>query len=228
MSLYLLSLECKEPKSFSWEKYLEETGTQAAPARAFKVVWYTSMQIFTVLCYSSLNTDMWFCVVVFFQRPLHGFQFGMKVEAVDKRNPMLIRVATIADTEDHRLKVGDVSSWWCFLSLFFFPVLSLCLNSCLPSSCRSTLMAGVQSTTIGWKPTAQICILSGGVKKLDTHYNILTVWHILRLSLTLTRTDTQTVLVCPAGCWGWGCQISNFNRWVSTLDLCLYFTWIRH
>uniref|UniRef100_A0A669CUJ0 L3MBTL histone methyl-lysine binding protein 1b n=1 Tax=Oreochromis niloticus TaxID=8128 RepID=A0A669CUJ0_ORENI len=67
--------ECKEPKSFSWEKYLEETGTQAAPARAFKV------------------------------RPLHGFQVGMKVEAVDKRNPMLIRVATIADTEDHRLKI---------------------------------------------------------------------------------------------------------------------------
>uniref|UniRef100_A0A3P8P487 SAM domain-containing protein n=1 Tax=Astatotilapia calliptera TaxID=8154 RepID=A0A3P8P487_ASTCA len=61
--------------TFSWEKYLEETGTQAAPARAFKV------------------------------RPLHGFQFGMKVEAVDKRNPMLIRVATIADTEDHRLKI---------------------------------------------------------------------------------------------------------------------------
>lgn len=29
----------------------------------------------------------------------------MKVEAVDKRNPMLIRVATIVDTEDHRLKV---------------------------------------------------------------------------------------------------------------------------
>uniref|UniRef100_A0A673AVR8 L3MBTL histone methyl-lysine binding protein 1b n=1 Tax=Sphaeramia orbicularis TaxID=375764 RepID=A0A673AVR8_9TELE len=63
------------PKCFSWEKYLEETGTQAAPARAFK------------------------------PRPLHGFQIGMKVEAVDKRNPMLIRVATIADTEDHRLKI---------------------------------------------------------------------------------------------------------------------------
>ncbi|KAG7242021.1 hypothetical protein INR49_024066 [Caranx melampygus] len=30
---------------------------------------------------------------------------GMKVEAVDKRNPMLIRVATISDTEDHRLKI---------------------------------------------------------------------------------------------------------------------------
>nr|XP_020462861.1 lethal(3)malignant brain tumor-like protein 3 isoform X2 [Monopterus albus] len=68
-------VEYKHPKSFSWEKYLEETGTQAAPARAFK------------------------------PRPPHGFQIGMKVEAVDKRNPMLIRVATIVDTEDHRLKI---------------------------------------------------------------------------------------------------------------------------
>uniref|UniRef100_A0A7N8Y1T7 L3MBTL histone methyl-lysine binding protein 1b n=1 Tax=Mastacembelus armatus TaxID=205130 RepID=A0A7N8Y1T7_9TELE len=67
--------EYKHPKSFSWEKYLEETGTQAAPARAFK------------------------------PRPPHGFQVGMKVEAVDKRNPMLIRVTTIVDTEDHRLKI---------------------------------------------------------------------------------------------------------------------------
>uniref|UniRef100_A0A667XJ25 L3MBTL histone methyl-lysine binding protein 1b n=1 Tax=Myripristis murdjan TaxID=586833 RepID=A0A667XJ25_9TELE len=67
--------EYKHPKSFAWEKYLEETGTQAAPARAFK------------------------------PRPPHGFHVGMKLEAVDKRNPMLIRVATIADTEDHRLKI---------------------------------------------------------------------------------------------------------------------------
>lgn len=41
-----------------------------------------------------------------FQRPLHGFQAGMKLEAVDKRNPMLIRVATISDTDDHRVKVN--------------------------------------------------------------------------------------------------------------------------
>ncbi|KAG5858109.1 hypothetical protein ANANG_G00026600 [Anguilla anguilla] len=60
--------EYKHPKSFSWEKYLEETGTQAAPARAFK-------------------------------------QVGMKVEAVDKRNAMLIRVASIAEVEEHRLKI---------------------------------------------------------------------------------------------------------------------------
>ncbi|XP_053743438.1 lethal(3)malignant brain tumor-like protein 4 isoform X1 [Synchiropus splendidus] len=68
-------VEYKHPKSFSWEKYLEETGSQAAPARAFK------------------------------PRPPHGFQIGMRVEAVDKRNPVLIRIATIADTEDHRLKI---------------------------------------------------------------------------------------------------------------------------
>lgn len=49
-------------------------------------------------------------MVFVLQRPPHGFQIGMKVEAVDKRNPMLIRVATIVDTEDHRLKVEDVSS----------------------------------------------------------------------------------------------------------------------
>ncbi|ETE70045.1 hypothetical protein L345_04147, partial [Ophiophagus hannah] len=66
--------EYKDFKSFSWEKYLEETGSQAAPARAFKL------------------------------RPAHGFQTNMKLEAVDKRNPMLIRVATITEKDDHRLK----------------------------------------------------------------------------------------------------------------------------
>ncbi|XP_015669810.1 lethal(3)malignant brain tumor-like protein 4 [Protobothrops mucrosquamatus] len=65
----------KDFKSFSWEKYLEETGSQAAPARAFKL------------------------------RPAHGFQTNMKLEAVDKRNPMLIRVATITEKDDHRVKI---------------------------------------------------------------------------------------------------------------------------
>uniref|UniRef100_A0A672SHX2 Lethal(3)malignant brain tumor-like protein 4 n=1 Tax=Sinocyclocheilus grahami TaxID=75366 RepID=A0A672SHX2_SINGR len=65
----------KPPKVFTWEKYLEETGAQAAPARAFK------------------------------QRPPHGFHVGMKLEAVDKRNAMLIRVSTISDVEDHRIKI---------------------------------------------------------------------------------------------------------------------------
>lgn len=30
----------------------------------------------------------------------------MKLEVVDKRNPMFIRVATVADTDDHRVKVS--------------------------------------------------------------------------------------------------------------------------
>ncbi|XP_044290747.1 lethal(3)malignant brain tumor-like protein 3 isoform X2 [Varanus komodoensis] len=67
--------EYKDFKTFSWEKYLEETGSQPAPARAFKL------------------------------RPAHGFQANMKLEAVDKRNPMLIRVATIVDKDDHRVKI---------------------------------------------------------------------------------------------------------------------------
>ncbi|CAM9576344.1 unnamed protein product [Lampetra planeri] len=64
-----------EGKKFSWEKYLEENGAQAAPARAFK------------------------------QRPTHGFQPGMRLEAVDRRNPTLVCVATIANCDDHRIKV---------------------------------------------------------------------------------------------------------------------------
>ncbi|XP_074832742.1 lethal(3)malignant brain tumor-like protein 3 isoform X2 [Carettochelys insculpta] len=67
--------EYKDSQSFSWEKYLEETSSQAAPARAFK------------------------------PRPAHGFQVNTKLEAVDRRNPMLIRVATITEKEDHRIKI---------------------------------------------------------------------------------------------------------------------------
>ncbi|XP_063810596.1 lethal(3)malignant brain tumor-like protein 3 [Pseudophryne corroboree] len=67
--------EFKDPKSFSWEVYLEKTGAQAAPARAFKV------------------------------RPSHGFQPNMKLEAVDKRNPMLIRVCSIVQRDENRIKL---------------------------------------------------------------------------------------------------------------------------
>ncbi|NXO90543.1 LMBL3 protein, partial [Certhia brachydactyla] len=63
-------------KHFSWEKYLEETSSLPAPARAFKV------------------------------KPSHGFQKNMKLEVVDKRNPVFIRVATIVDTDDYRIKVN--------------------------------------------------------------------------------------------------------------------------
>uniref|UniRef100_A0A8C2BXF9 L3MBTL histone methyl-lysine binding protein 3 n=1 Tax=Cyprinus carpio TaxID=7962 RepID=A0A8C2BXF9_CYPCA len=62
-------------KNFSWEKYLAETNSLPAPARAFKV------------------------------KPPHSFQLNMKLEVVDKRNPALIRVATVVHTDDHRLRI---------------------------------------------------------------------------------------------------------------------------
>ncbi|XP_064331734.1 lethal(3)malignant brain tumor-like protein 1 isoform X3 [Camelus dromedarius] len=64
-----------DPDSFCWEKYLEETGASAVPTWAFKV------------------------------RPPHGFLVNMKLEAVDRRNPALIRVASVEDVEDHRIKL---------------------------------------------------------------------------------------------------------------------------
>ncbi|XP_066527239.1 lethal(3)malignant brain tumor-like protein 1 isoform X2 [Hoplias malabaricus] len=64
-----------EPGKFSWERYLDETGSTAVPAEAFKV------------------------------RPPHSFQMNMKLEAVDKRNPALIRVATVQEVDTHRIKI---------------------------------------------------------------------------------------------------------------------------
>ncbi|XP_055466097.1 lethal(3)malignant brain tumor-like protein 4 [Psammomys obesus] len=64
-----------ERDNFSWTDYLRATQAKAVPAKAF-------------------NT-----------RPPHGFLPNMKLEAVDKRNPRLIRVATIVDADDHRVKI---------------------------------------------------------------------------------------------------------------------------
>ncbi|XP_068858802.1 lethal(3)malignant brain tumor-like protein 2 isoform X3 [Aphelocoma coerulescens] len=55
-----------DAKTFSWERYLEETKSRPAPSRLF-------------------NTDC----------PNHGFKAGMKVEAVDLMEPRLICVATV-------------------------------------------------------------------------------------------------------------------------------------
>lgn len=63
------------PEHFLWEEYLEDNSCTAVPSQAFTM------------------------------RAPHGFQVNMKLEAVDRRNPMLIRVATIADTEDYRVKI---------------------------------------------------------------------------------------------------------------------------
>ncbi|XP_066997858.2 lethal(3)malignant brain tumor-like protein 3 [Anabrus simplex] len=80
-------LDYKPPESFSWEHYLKETKSQAAPARAFK------------------------------QRPSCGFRPGMKLECVDKWVPQVIRVATVEDVSEHQIKImfdgwPDAYSYW--------------------------------------------------------------------------------------------------------------------
>ncbi|KAK3862699.1 hypothetical protein Pcinc_031457 [Petrolisthes cinctipes] len=64
------------PESFNWHEYLQETNSMAVPARAFKT------------------------------RPPREFKKNMKVEVVDKRNPALIRVATISDVHDYQVKIN--------------------------------------------------------------------------------------------------------------------------
>ncbi|XP_026148520.1 lethal(3)malignant brain tumor-like protein 4 isoform X2 [Mastacembelus armatus] len=64
-----------DPENFLWEEYLNETGSTAAPSSAFTL------------------------------RSPHSFQLNHKLEAVDRRNPMLIRVATVTDIEDYRVKI---------------------------------------------------------------------------------------------------------------------------
>lgn len=72
---------------FRWDNYLVQTKTSAVPARAFK------------------------------PRPPLGFDIGMKLEVVDKRNPILIRVASVVDTDGHLIKVhfdgwADSYDYW--------------------------------------------------------------------------------------------------------------------
>lgn len=77
----------KDPSSFYWDRYLKETKTSPAPPRAFK------------------------------QRQPSGFRRGMRLEAVDKRVPHLIRVATVDDVNGHTIRIRfdgwpDEYSYW--------------------------------------------------------------------------------------------------------------------
>ncbi|XP_068120641.1 lethal(3)malignant brain tumor-like protein 1 [Hyperolius riggenbachi] len=63
------------PDNFTWEEYLAEKRSTAVPAQAFH------------------------------PRPPHGFKENMKLEAVDRRIPSLIRVASVVDVEECRIKV---------------------------------------------------------------------------------------------------------------------------
>lgn len=78
---------CSDPENFTWEQYLTETKSQAVPARAFK------------------------------QRQSHSFKVNWKLEVVDGRNPMLVRVSTIVETSAHAVKIhfdgwSDAYDYW--------------------------------------------------------------------------------------------------------------------
>ncbi|XP_014290533.1 lethal(3)malignant brain tumor-like protein 3 isoform X2 [Halyomorpha halys] len=64
-----------KPEDFSWKKYLKETRSIAAPEKAFVL------------------------------RPPIEFKKGLKIEAVDKRAPHLIRVASIAEVLPYQVKI---------------------------------------------------------------------------------------------------------------------------
>lgn len=65
----------KSSERFSWEEYLQETKSNPVSPRSFKT------------------------------RTSNNFNVGMKLEAVDKRNPKLIRVATISHRQGHNIKI---------------------------------------------------------------------------------------------------------------------------
>ncbi|XP_060081009.1 lethal(3)malignant brain tumor-like protein 3 [Ylistrum balloti] len=83
-----LSLPCDwKETDFTWESYLAKTKSVAVPARAFK------------------------------PRAALGFKVGMKLEVVDKRNSLLIRVATVAAVDCHLIRIhfdgwADTFDYW--------------------------------------------------------------------------------------------------------------------
>ncbi|XP_065572553.1 uncharacterized protein LOC136034943 [Artemia franciscana] len=74
------SLRLTTPKGvtdFSWETYLSETKSEAVPSPLLSK----------------------------FRRPSIPWKVGMKVEAVDLRNPGFVRVATVTETENNSIKI---------------------------------------------------------------------------------------------------------------------------
>ncbi|XP_051796245.1 lethal(3)malignant brain tumor-like protein 4 isoform X3 [Acanthochromis polyacanthus] len=120
------------PEGFVWEEYLQETGSTAAPSSAFTL------------------------------REPHGFQVNHRLEAVDRRNPMLVRVATITDREDYRVKV-HYDGWstqfdiWCDSDLPDLHPVGWCQRSghpLEPPPGRQTGSSPLSSPSQGVCPTA--------------------------------------------------------------------------
>ncbi|CAB3976721.1 lethal(3)malignant brain tumor 3 isoform X1 [Paramuricea clavata] len=77
--------------NFSWEKYLKDTNSVAAPEHLFKEPFPTR----------------------------HGFKENMKLEAIDRKNPDLICVATVTNVLGNRFLVhfdewDDTYDYWCY------------------------------------------------------------------------------------------------------------------
>ena len=68
-------LEIHAGSDFEWTSYLSTSSSLPVPARAFKI------------------------------RPASGFRVGMKLEAVDPLNPILVRVASVVQIVVGRLKI---------------------------------------------------------------------------------------------------------------------------
>lgn len=146
------------------------------------------------------------------QRRLHSFQVNHRLEAVDRRNPMLIRVATVTETDDCRVKVLPD------------PRPAVCVRHGGRSSdqvcpCRSITTAGPSSLTSGVTETTATSTLLAGVSAQDTHWSRRQVSGqetetgavaVLKLSCSLHETGSSPVSspsqgVCPTpGCRGVG------------------------
>lgn len=96
-----------------WDDYLQETGSTAAPSSAFTLVSGGRARQTGDQSESSTRCLTAHSVPLSNQRAPHGFQVNHRLEAVDRRNPMLIRVATVTDTEDYRVKVRHASCYLC-------------------------------------------------------------------------------------------------------------------
>lgn len=97
------SADHADAENFSWERYLEETSSLPAPARSFKAV--REREGTHTHTHGSVPLYAVFYLRVSLQKPHHSFQVNMKLEAVDVRNPVMVRVATVVDRDEHRVKV---------------------------------------------------------------------------------------------------------------------------
>nr|XP_020760526.1 sex comb on midleg-like protein 2 [Odocoileus virginianus texanus] len=115
---------------FQWEKYLEETGSLSAPSEYFR-----QFDLLQPPLGYQMNTSSWpmfllrtlsgseMAPAAFFKKeppkpPLNNFKVGMKLEAVDRKNPYLICPATIGNVKGDEVYItfdgwSRAFDYWC-------------------------------------------------------------------------------------------------------------------